>query len=123
MIPPAVVGLFACSFCLDVSGHLCLKAGSRRAGDAPRLLRGLLPAWLRSPLVWAGLCVFVLETMVWLALLSRVPLSLAFPAASLNSCGVLLGSRLLLREQVSFRRWIGGLTVALGVALVGASAL
>jgi drug/metabolite transporter (DMT)-like permease len=50
-----------------------------------------------------------------------MPLSFAFPLASLSYCGIALSSRFILKEPVSRRRWLGTALIALGVAMVGTS--
>jgi drug/metabolite transporter (DMT)-like permease len=54
----------------------------------------------------------------WLAVLSRVNLSWAYPMLSLGYILVLLFSALVLREPVSALRWIGALVVVVGVFLI-----
>lgn len=109
----------------DVGGQLCFKRGVNslpRHDEGFRLWR-LWRDFIRVPWLWLGVGIFAVELLVWLSLLSRVPLSLAYPLASLNFCGVLLASRFLLHEQVGRRRWLGAVMVTLGVMIVGAGGL
>lgn len=109
----------------DVGGQLCFKRGVNslpRHDEGFRLWR-LWRDFIRVHWLWLGVGIFAVELLVWLSLLSRVPLSLAYPLASLNFCGVLLASRFLLHEQVGRRRWLGAVMVTLGVMIVGAGGL
>jgi undecaprenyl phosphate-alpha-L-ara4N flippase subunit ArnE len=116
-----VVLLLAITSGLDVAGQLCFKIGLDRPAAAAaggRLWRRVVT----SPWVWAGFLAYAAELAAWLALLSRAPLSLAFPLASLSYCGVLLASRFVLGEAVSRRRWLGVGLITVGVAIVCAGA-
>ena len=110
---PFLVILFALTVVLDVAGQTAFKIGLLSPSDAP--------LWKRvatSPMAIAGFCAYAVELVLWLAVLSRAPLSVAFPLAALSYCGVLVTSRLILHERVSPRRWLGASIVTLGVALV-----
>ena len=119
---PMLILLIALSVLCDVSGQLAFKRG---INSLPRHDQGfrLWHVWrdfLVVPWLWLGAAIYGVELGVWLGVLSRIPLSFAFPLASLNFCGVLLTSRFLLHEPVSRRRWLGAALITLGVALVGA---
>lgn len=126
---PFLWSLFGLSLGCDVGGQLCFKLGASRMGARPagrgsirRRFAAHVRAILQVPWLWAGVAIYVLELAVWLAILERAPLSLAFPIASLNYCGVLLASRFLLNEQVGRRRWAGAALITLGVIIVGIGA-
>lgn len=118
---PLLILLVALSILCDVTGQIAFKRGINSLpppGDGFRpwhLWRSLV----RVPWLWFGIAVYAIELDVWLAVLSRLPLSFAFPLASLNFCGILLASRFLLHEPVSKRRWWGAALITLGVILVG----
>jgi len=77
---------------------------------------------LRQPWLVAGLLTYVIETFVWLRILSEADLSLAFPIASVNFLGIVLASRILLKEQVHRWQWVGAVLVTIGVAIVAGTA-
>lgn len=116
----AIFALTALTVLLDVVGQLAFKLGL----DAlPELAGGFnLPGFCRqllhAPLLWAGIGTYVVEFVTWLAVLSMAPLSLVFPAAALSYCGVVLGGRLVLKEHISPRRWLGTMLITAGVMLV-----
>ncbi|WNW11006.1 transporter [Pseudomonas sp. DTU_2021_1001937_2_SI_NGA_ILE_001] len=120
---PSVIALIALSIGLDVAGQIAFKLGLDRLPemDGGFRLAGFWWQLLGAPLLWAGILAYALEFLVWLAVLSLAPLSLAFPAASLAYCGVVLAGRLVLGEAVSRRRWLGTLIITGGVMLVIAS--
>jgi multidrug transporter EmrE-like cation transporter len=117
---PLLLVLFALSLCCDVGGQLCFKMGSNRLSDGScqGLLRHLRQV-LASPWMGCGILVYGFEVILWLAILERAPLSLAFPIASVNFCGVVVASKFLLGEPVSRRRWLGVGLITAGVLVIG----
>jgi multidrug transporter EmrE-like cation transporter len=59
--------------------------------------------------------------MFWLVVLSRVPLSVAYPFAGLSYIVIVILDRLLLDEPVPTLRFVGAAVVAIGIALIGIS--
>jgi drug/metabolite transporter (DMT)-like permease len=112
---------FALSILCDVCGQLCFKIGADRLPPDRSVLGGAR-AVLSSSWLIAGLCVYAVEVIVWLKILSEVPLSIAFPIASLNFLGVTLASATFLGERVGRPQWLGASLVTLGVAIVAGSA-
>ncbi len=107
------------AICLTVTGELFLKTGMNRVGTVG--LSGLLQSIGRvagTPQIWAGFFFVFSGAMVWLVVLSRVPLSWAYPMLSLGYILVLFFSKVALGEHVAPARWIGTLIVIAGVWLV-----
>jgi drug/metabolite transporter (DMT)-like permease len=112
--------LIAATILLDVFGQLGFKLGLNRADVSDSSAAGHV-FWLRlftQPWLLFGIAAYALEFFLWLAVLSRIELSIAFPLASLSYCGVLLASRVVLGEKISRRRWTGCGLITLGAALV-----
>ena len=103
----ATMLLLATVLC-DVAGQVSFKLGLEREPTR----------WLASPWVLAGVAIYAVEFVLWIAALSMLPLSRAVPVAALSYVGVVLASKALLGEHVSARRWAGTGAVTLGVALV-----
>jgi drug/metabolite transporter (DMT)-like permease len=115
----AFILLFATTVLLDVVGQIWFKLGLNRLPDEAADSHGRF--WKRvfgSPMVWAGIGAYAVELGLWLAVLANAPLSFVFPLASLSYVGVLIASRVILKETVSARRWAGALLITLGVTLV-----
>ena len=103
----------------DVAGQVFFKLGvSDDKSPTRRGLAGFVLGLVRSPWIALGVLVYALEFVFWFGALSLAPLSLAIPFAALSYCGVVVASRLILREHVSPRRWAATLVVAAGVAIV-----
>lgn len=112
---------FALSILCDVSGQICFKFGADRLPAEASVL-GKARAIAASPALIAGLCIYAVEVIVWLKILSVAPLTVAFPVASLNFLGVTLASAAILRENVGRRQWLGAVVVTIGVAIVAGTA-
>lgn len=115
-----IVFWFALSVVCDVAGQLCLKRGADDLPDTSGASMAL--ATLRSGWVLAGCAIYVAEIFIWLRILAEVPLSIAFPIASLNFLGVTLASALVLKERVVPRQWIGAFLITCGVVVVAHTA-
>jgi len=120
MSTPLILVLIA--VCFSVTGELLLKTGMTRVGVlsfhslSPTLTR-MLGCW---PL-YAGLAATVVAAAFWLATISRVELSWAYPMLATGYVLVLIFSALVLGETVSVTRWIGTLLIVIGVILVSRS--
>jgi multidrug transporter EmrE-like cation transporter len=107
---------------LGVGGQLTLKLGMSQVGriGSEALERPLQMGFrvLTNPLVVIGLGLYVLGAVVWLTVLSRVPLSFAYPILASSYAFTPVLAWLLLGESVPSLRWIGIATICLGVFLV-----
>lgn len=113
---PSLALWFAVSVLCDVGGQICLKRGADALPEAR--MRDMAKALFGSAWIAGGVMIYVVEIFVWLRILAEVPLSVAFPIASLNFLGVTLASTLFLKEPVGRRQWLGALLITLGVVVV-----
>ena len=113
----------ALSIVLATTGQLLLKAGMDATGTTvalePRALVALVRTVLGSWRLLLGFLAFGTSSVFWLAALSRVPLSVAYPVVSLSYIIILISSVVLLGERPSLTTWSGALLVMFGVALIG----
>ena len=123
---------------LGVIGQILLKAGMnldinkgrvQKIGQACRQIkeRAFSSTWQAalnactlclSPKIFCGLCVYVLSTVLWLVLLTKVPISFLYPLLSFGYVLVLLIGWLGFGEKVSFVRWYGVLVICLGIVFI-----
>jgi multidrug transporter EmrE-like cation transporter len=68
--------------------------------------------------VLLGLFIFVLSAAAWLVVLSKVPLSFAYPFVSLTYVLILLFDRFVLDQPVSLVRWGGVALIITGIVLI-----
>jgi len=113
----AIVGLIIFSVSCGVTGQVLFKLGMRDAGPVtlgPSVLLHFL-----HPRIFAGCCCYATATVSWLVILSRVPLSLAYPLVSISYVLVALLGRFYLHETVTPYTWAGVALICLGVGLIG----
>lgn len=78
---------------------------------------------LRDPLTlvtgWtlAALCIYAVATLAWMVVLSRVPLTVAFPFYGLTFIAVPLLAAIFLGEPLTARRVLGGAIILVGIAI------
>ena len=107
---------------LSVAGQICLKVGMVQIGRIGReQIAYPVDLALRiftSPLVLVALVLYGSAFTLWTIVLSRIQLSVAYPALALIYVLIPLASWLVLGESVSTRQWIGIVVICLGVFLV-----
>lgn len=119
------IALILASVLVGVLGQLFLKAGVSKlgiiGGAALSNLPQLLGTVATNPQILIGLAFYGLGAAMWIIVLSRVDLSLAYPMLGLGYVVVLLTSWLVFGEAVTPLRWVGALMIVAGVVLVARS--
>ena len=120
MSTPLILVMIAVGF--SVTGELLLKAGMDRVGVLSLATLGpTLGRMLRCWPLYAGLGATVCAAAFWLATISRVDLSWAYPLLATGYVLVVAFSAVVRHETVSPVRWIGTGLIVLGVILVSRS--
>ncbi len=101
---------------LLVAGQTVWKIGLDRLGGLH--LHNVLQVFF-SPWILSGVLLYGLATVLWLAVLSRLPLSAAYPLQSLAYVFALLLAWLLLGEVIPPNRWIGAGIILVGICVIG----
>lgn len=104
---PYVAALF--SILLSSMGQVVLKMLMRHQTVSFQLAT--------QPLFYAGFLAYGLSALVWLQVLSKLPLVVAYPLVSLNFVLVALGGALVLHERVTWQM-MAGLGLIIGGILV-----
>jgi multidrug transporter EmrE-like cation transporter len=117
------IALILCSVFLATAGQLLLKTGMTRVGylDGSRLGRPLqlFSEVARTWQVVLGLTLFVLSAVSWLIVMSRVPLSFAYPFVGITYLLLQLFAKFVLHEHVPAVRWFGVALIVAGIIVVG----
>jgi multidrug transporter EmrE-like cation transporter len=116
--------LIVTSILLGAFGQLSMKKGMAELGAMSvglSTLTGNIVKILSSPFVLLGLFLYVVSTFFWLAVLSRVELSYAYPMISVGYVVVFILSWLLLQERLPLIRIIGLALICIGVLVVSRS--
>ncbi len=116
--------LMICVFVTVISiGQVLIKkslGGKVLLSDSPcGTFCNILRAW-SHPLLITGMALYVAGTLIWILVLSRVRLSVAYPMMSMSYFLVVILSATVLHERVNWRLAIVGLLlISGGVSLIG----
>lgn len=116
-----LIALILLSVVLAAVAQLTLKHGMDQVAEGTGVLRfdaESLRDVVTTPAIWAGLLLFGLSAGVWLAVLSRVSLSFAYPFASLTYVLILLADRFVLDQEIPALRYAGVVCIVVGIVLV-----
>ncbi|MCL5291362.1 MAG: EamA family transporter [Actinobacteria bacterium] len=110
---------------LAVGGQFMLKTGMDKvgrfeAGDFTYYRAMFIKTFL-EPRVLIGLALYVISSISWLVVLSRVDLSYAYPLAALGYVAAIIIAWLVLKEPVGMARWFGAFLIAVGVIFISRS--
>ena len=110
------------SISLAIVGQIMMKQGMIMFGQFPitQLLSKILPM-VFQPYVFVGILCFGVSSVFWLVVLSRIELSMAYPLVSIAYIVTAIFSYFIFKENITLIRWIGILTICLGVFLVSRS--
>jgi multidrug transporter EmrE-like cation transporter len=101
---------------VDTVGHIAFKHAAITEHEN-ELLR-----WknmLSTLPIWVGIFCFCLEFVLWLVLLSILPLSLGVLLSGFNTAAIMIAGRVVFKEMLDPLRIIGITFITVGVALVG----
>ena len=116
--------LLLIAMCLTVTGELLLKTGMNRHGELNVELSTIIPTAVKlftSPWVVGGFFFVFSGALFWLAVLSRWPLSLAYPLLSISYIIGIIASVLFLGEKINLVQLAGVFVIILGVFLISRS--
>ena len=99
---------------LSCAGQLCQKQATRPAKAGRRGVHIAL---------WLGLALLALGSgmLVWLVVLQRMPVGIAYPMLSLNFVWVTLAAKVFWRENVALHHWLGVGLIIIGIVILGGS--
>lgn len=121
---PIILVLIVASVSLSSLAQIMLKHGM----SAPLVQTALQQAWptaaytvLTNFFIIGGLTLYALGAMVWLAVLARIDVSMAYPFVALGFLLTMILAILTLGEAVSTTRMLGTALIAAGALLVARS--
>jgi multidrug transporter EmrE-like cation transporter len=106
---------------LSAGAQLAMKNGMS-AGGAGGAVGQTYSQALGSGWVWGGLCLYGLSAVLWLWVLSRLDVGLAYPLVSLGFVVTMAAGVLWLGEPLSWQRVGGAALIVAGVMLLAADA-
>jgi len=109
---------------LNAGAQLLLKIGMTRIGSFNFSVDNLIPIGLKVatnfPII-TGLTAYVISVIVWLLVLSRVDVSVAYPMLSLGYVVTALVAYFVFGENISLVRMTGIFIILVGVYMVARS--
>ena len=109
---------------LNATAQLLLKAGTNAVGHFEFSAANLVPVGWRlftEPHIAGGMACYVMSLAVWIAGLSRVPVSVAYPMLSVGYIVNAVGAWLLFGESITAQKLVGIGFIVVGVYLVARS--
>jgi multidrug transporter EmrE-like cation transporter len=110
---------------LNAAAQLLLKVATRPLAHVSQINVDTLAAsvmiLLRSPPFWTGMVCYAASVCVWLAALSKAPVSTAYPMLSLGYVAVATVSVIWLGESMPPAKVLGIALICAGVVLVSRS--
>lgn len=76
---------------------------------------------LLSPYILSGLIMYGVATVLWLFILTKVPLSVAYPLQSFAYIISIFGAFFIFNEPITVWKVVGVLLIMLGVSVIGLS--
>ena len=118
-----LLSLILISVSISAIAQITLKTGMsgkniQAAIDNGEKFRDLALTIAAAPLVWLELTLYFFGALVWLLVLAKLDVSLAYPFVGLGFIFTMLLGFFLLGETVSLARVGGTLLVVLGVVLI-----
>ena len=121
-----IYAIVVLSVSFNAAAQLLLRIAmvdSNTASPQPQSLLSWVLALVSSPPLLGGLVLFGFSILAWLVVLSRLPVSIAYPMASLGYVVAALLGVIFLREPVHFLQIVGIVVICLGVGLIARSAV
>lgn len=108
---------------LATAGQLLLKAAMTDIGEIDGIgagdLVGLVGSVVTSWKALLGLACFGASSLFWLVVLSRLPLSTAYPFVALSYLIILGFSTIVLHERPPLLTWGGAALIMTGIVMIG----
>jgi multidrug transporter EmrE-like cation transporter len=112
------------SVLLNAAAQLFLKAGTNIVGTVSfgdtNTVNTLLQI-ARVPWFWAGFACYGISLFTWIATLSRLPVSVAYPLVSIGYVVNALAAWWLFGESITMQKMVGVGFIIVGVILVSTS--
>ncbi|GAB1809599.1 EamA family transporter [Priestia megaterium] len=101
-----------------VCGQFLWKFGLESKPQPFKSLHSIINLFL-SPYVISGLALYGLATVLWLFILTRVPLSVAYPIQSMAYILAVFGAFFVFGESLTLYKVLGCLFIMIGVSFIG----
>jgi len=103
-----------------VSGQFLWKIGMTNRSVSFDSI-GAITRVLISPFILSGLVLYGMATILWLFILTKVPLSVAYPIQSIAYILAVFGAYFFFQEEITLWKVIGVILIMAGVSFIGVS--
>lgn len=101
---------------ISLIGQFTLKKGILQSSLSPSLIS--IIQTLFSPLVMMGISLYVVSMILWLFVLQRFPLSVAYPVGALGYVIIVIVSSVFFNEAITVQKIIAVGCIIFGVVLL-----
>lgn len=106
-------------------GQIAMKGGMNRVkeksgGDLGPIVKAF-PRVFTDLYVLTGIIIYVFSTVLWLWVLSKVPLSFAYPCISISYIIIIIAGKWVFKERIDKWKIAAIVLILLGVAALGLS--
>lgn len=119
-----IFALIVLEVILNSAAQLSLKEGMGRIGHFDFTWHNALPIFTQvifSFWIWIGILIYVVSMIVWLMVLSRAEVSVAYPLTSMGYIISAVAAYFLFSDHLSLVRITGILVILFGVILISRS--
>jgi multidrug transporter EmrE-like cation transporter len=106
---------------LNAAAQLCIKQGMNMIGnvslDAGAVL-AMIPRASINPYILAGLACYVISVLVWMIVLSKVEVSLAYPFLSIGYIITAFVGYFFMGETLGLYKVLGIVTICAGIGIM-----
>jgi undecaprenyl phosphate-alpha-L-ara4N flippase subunit ArnE len=110
----AIIVVFFCSFIGAVGQYFFKKASAKLAIN--------VKGFIENKYIYYGVLVYAFGTIIWLLVLPHGELSVLYPFIAVVYVWVAVISQKFFKEKMNLWKWLGILSIVLGVAAVGLGA-
>jgi drug/metabolite transporter (DMT)-like permease len=121
MIDAIILSLIILTVILNTVAQIALKAGILQIGIFSFTWSNFVPIVIKvllTPWILLGLFTYGVSVIVWLMVLSRTPVSIAYPISSLGYIISAIAANYILGENFTSIRIIGIFIILIGVYLI-----
>jgi len=122
--PIELIVLFV-AISMGAVGQILIKAGmnsvrERSGGDLGPFLKAI-PRIITNLSVLGGLSIYVLSTVLWLWVLTKIPLSFAYPCISISYIIIIFAGKFVFKEKIDIWKVAAIVLILIGVTCLGLS--
>ncbi|MEM5831173.1 MAG: EamA family transporter [Candidatus Aenigmatarchaeota archaeon] len=112
--------LILISISLGIAGQLCLKHGINNFGHLSinDFLTKKIFQIIFQKFVFLGILLYAIATFLWLIILSKTELSIAYPMLAIGYIIIAILSKILFNENLTLLKFIGIVLISIGVFIL-----